>query len=156
MKRVLVFLGLVLTFALSQNQNDKELEKMIFENPKFLSYDENCTKGDSWACSEIGMTFYKYQNNEKALEYFTKACDIEFCVGCELKGFLLVQKGEFEEAFETFTKACDNNSSYSCVNLAKMYDLGYGVEQNTTIATELYMKACKLGDMGACQMLNVR
>ncbi|MSN96255.1 sel1 repeat family protein [Campylobacter sp. FMV-PI01] len=151
---MLLFLSFVI-YIFGQNFED-EIQKRIFENPKFIDYDNNCTNGDSWACSEVGMTYYKYQKNDKALQYFTKACDIKFGVGCELKSFMLMTKGEFKEPFEIFTKSCENNSSYGCLNLAKMYDLGYETNINKQKATDLYIKSCKLGDRGACEMLNVR
>ena len=72
MRKILVFLMVVFAQGMNSNFSDQDLENMIFQNPKFLSYDENCTKGDSWACNEVGMTYYRYLNNEKSLEYFTK------------------------------------------------------------------------------------
>lgn len=85
---------------------------MIFKNPKFIEFDKNCTNGDSWFCSEVGMTYYKYKNENKAIEYFTKVCK--------------------------------NNS---CLNLAKLYDLGYETNKSVQKATEFYTKSYKIGDI---------
>lgn len=128
----------------------------ILKTEKFAKYDENCTKGDDWSCSEVGMTYYKLDDNKSALEYFTKACDIKFGVGCELKAYFMLSQERFEEAFEIFERACEAGSSYSCLNLGVMYDRGQGVEVDKHKAGLLYAKACKLGDIEACYMLNLR
>lgn len=132
------------------------VDKSVLESEKFIEYDQNCTTGDSWSCSEVGMTYYKLDDMNKSLEYFTKACDIEWGVGCELKAYVLLTQKRYGEALPIFTKACDNNSSYSCLNLAVMYDYGQGVEANKTKADALYLHACKIGDIEACYMLNLR
>ncbi|CZE46155.1 tetratricopeptide repeat protein [Campylobacter geochelonis] len=123
---------------------------------EFKKYDENCTKGDEFSCAQIGMTYLKESDLEGAWVYFDRGCKAKFGVSCELKAYMQTQIGEYDEAFKTFSKACDNNSSYSCLNLAVLYDNGNGVKKDIKKATSLFAKACKLGDRSACQMLNVR
>lgn len=160
--RILAFLiAAFLTCFANENfsQNVSEIleeRNLSPEEEKFLKFDEECSKGDSWSCSEVGMTLYKSYDLVGAYAYFDKACQIEFGVGCELKAFILTTYESYDEAFEIFTKACDNNSSYSCLNLAKLYDDGHGTKKDHKKATELYLKSCKLGDHGACNMLNLR
>lgn len=151
-----IFMFLIVSFFISFADEILDENSLSPQEQKYIKFDQNCTKGDSWSCSEIGMTHYKQGELIPAYVYFDKACKIEFGVGCELKAFVLTTYESYDEAFDIFKKACDNNSSYSCLNLAKLYDDGNGVDKNTTKATELYLKACKLGDHGACNMLNLR
>lgn len=153
MKKLLL---LIIPFWLLAFGGMTQKDESILQTKKFKQYDENCTKGDSWSCSEIGMTYYKLEKTDESLKYFTKACDIKFGIGCELKAFLLTKEEKYDEALSIFTKACDQNSSYSCLNLAILYDQGSGVEANKSKADLLYVHACELGDKEACYMLNLR
>ncbi|PSM53064.1 Sel1 domain-containing protein [Campylobacter blaseri] len=144
MKKIYAFL-MILIFCSSS----------LFAQNKYQKYVEKCEHGDSWACAEVGMTNYKHDNLEEALIYFDKGCKIKFSIGCELKAFFNKSQKP-KEAFDVFQRACDNNSSYSCLNLAMMYEYGEYVEKNITKATKLFSKSCKLGDKQACYYLNLR
>lgn len=131
------------------------LTTLFAKGGEYNKYVQKCENNNSWACAELGMTNYKSDNLEEALFWFDKGCKIEFSIGCEIKAFM-TKKDKPKEAYEVFQRACDNNSSYGCLNLAMMYEYGEYVEENKTLSTKLFTKACKLGDRESCYYLNLR
>ncbi|MGL2774302.1 sel1 repeat family protein [Helicobacter pylori] len=64
-------------------------------------------------------------------------------------------KQDFSKAKGYFEKACDLNNGGGCNGLGVLYKDGQGVEKNLTKAAYFYIKACKLGDRKACEMLKL-
>ena len=52
------------------------------------------------------------------------------------------------EDIEALQKACDDGNAISCGSLGFLYDNGQGVRQDYKKASELYSKACDMGEAG--------
>lgn len=61
---------------------------------------------------------------------------------------------DYYNAKKYYEIACDTNDvAYACLVVAKMYDRGQGVKQNSSTAAQYYHKACNLGDQRACSQI---
>lgn len=148
-RKIFSFLvGNILFFAAASavlaETNDEKIEKM-------------CQEGNSFACFTIGekkRTLDK--DNNKALEYYAKACDLGWITSCNNAGILTQMKGaqyskQWKEAAKFFQKACDEDESNACFNLGS---LKYR-EGRASSAKKYYKKACDLGNGMACENIKV-
>jgi len=72
------------------------------------------------------------QNYTKALERFTRACDLGDNYGCAFLGIMHDEgKGvgqNISKAVKFYTKACDAGIKKACINLANLYDIDQSVK----------------------------
>ena len=96
------------------------------------------------------------KDENKALEYFTKACnggDINGCLnagkyfedGTDLKQDYLI-------ASEFYIKACDADEPYACMLLGNFYRDGNGtIERDWIKAASYFKKVCEYGYSKGCR-----
>ena len=109
-------------------------------------------------CHMVGEHYKKGsfvpKNLEKAVYFFTKACDGNQEDACQLLGYLY-WKGEgvvtqdFAKAHTYFERACNLKSDVGCTRLAAMFETGDGLPADREKAKKLYKKACDLGFKGS-------
>ncbi len=106
----------------------------------------------------LGVGYYQgkvfRQSDNKALEYFSKACDLDNGEGCGHLGIMYYRgkgvKQDYFKADEYFKKACGLDYGLGCFNLGVMYGEGEGVKQNYFTALKYYEKACGLNNIMGC------
>ena len=59
------------------------------------------------------------KNDEKALEFYNKACDIDHTEPCYEIGLIYSQKKEKKKAREFFKIACDGGMKKACKKIGK-------------------------------------
>ena len=119
-----------------------------------------CMQQDRDACASVGIAYYLGQNVAQnyslATEYLTQACDLQDGACCGLVGWIYLlglggtQNNELAVKF--YDKACALQNNFACrsfgtiqygpacIDLARMYEQGQGVEQNESTAAEYYAK----------------
>ena len=122
-------------------------------------YKDNCERGDSEACFELGLLYEDTRGNYiKAAEYYRKVCSFGDGLGCVFLGVLIEEGKGYEsnyiKAAEYYKKACNLGEKSGCFNLGFLYKKGKGFERNHTQAEKYYKKACALGDKDGCAELN--
>jgi len=149
-----------------ESQACADLARAYFNEKKdgknALKYAEiACKNNNPRGCTDLaGMYMLGVevkQDNKKAIELSTKFCDDGFIDACSNLSFIYVSsppesfgtkdysKGKFYSE-----KACSGGNPYSCGNLAKLYENGYGVIMNYDKSLSLYKKACAGGNASAC------
>ena len=122
-----------------------------------------CNRDQSWACHNLGWSYQQgdgvAKDQEKANEYFLKACELGERTSCRNMGNSYVRgRGvdrDREKAAEFYRKACLGGDATSCRQLSIAYRLGKGLNENPT-AAELYgEKACAGGMQQSCWDLYV-
>lgn len=114
--------------------------------------EQKCYAGDKEICNNLVFAYsnLSYYNN---LEYAKKlqrisvqACELGDAASCERlsslhfngrNGFIK----DFALAKEYSLKGCELGSKHSCYTLAKIYELGCGVQANKKLSDELFEKA---------------
>ncbi|XP_050402483.1 cytochrome c oxidase assembly factor 7 [Patella vulgata] len=97
---------------------------------------------------------------EKALEYFTNACNLDYSPACHNAGLIhaskkLNTKYDMSKAVEYFENACSKNSVSSCYQLSGIYIQGRDeMEKDLKKAYDYSLKACKLGHVYSCSNLS--
>lgn len=61
----------------------------------------------------------------------------------------------YEEDRLLFEKDCDNGKMLSCTGLGVLYDNGWGVSRDYSVARKLYQKACDGEEMRGCRSLGL-
>lgn len=110
------------------------------------------------SCNSLGKFYYNgwgvRQSNEKALQYWKKACDLGSGNSCTFVSSAYYRgegvKKDLKSAIKFIAKACELKSGIGCAGLGVMYHNGEGVKQNLSKAKELYGKACDLGEQDGC------
>lgn len=62
---------------------------------------------------------------------------------------------EYDKAVNYFAEACDNGDTDGCINLAVLYDRGWGIQKDLKKAVIYYTKACDGGEAMGCTGLGV-
>lgn len=145
---------------------------------------ELCASNNPSACNELGVLFQQGkgvdQSYSEAFDYFAKACDMNYSIGCMNAGgnpyyhskvyyekactlddgngcsniaFDYLQNKRYELAKMFFEKACSLNNARGCTWLGKLYFSGIGVEKSSSKAVTYYKKSCSLHDDDACRRL---
>ena len=89
------------------------------------------------------------QNSAKALAFYKRAADLNYAPALTTLGILLAGENNIDEALAFLEKAADLNDGEALILLAKWYENGTHVEQNTVKAVEYYEKAAKAGVLDA-------
>jgi TPR repeat protein len=86
------------------------------------------------------------QDYAKAANYYQKACDADFPLGCSNLGALSARgqglAKDDKKAATLFRRACDMGDALGCVNLGMVYESGAGIQSDPVKARAAYKKAC--------------
>lgn len=98
------------------------------------------------------------KNMTKAVEFYTKACNLGSPKACESLGRIYVHGEEeiqkdFVNGAKFSTKACDGGSLKGCVIIGIMYAKGWGIQADNIKAKYYFDKACDGGFGGGCHAL---
>jgi len=130
--------------------NEDTLEKGSFE--------QACEAGNRVACHNVGL-MYDYgdgnvlENDNKAIEFYTKACDKNYYESCSRAAFLYEEgkdvKVDMKQAFKLYAKACGGDHGLACHNVAVYYSKSDN-KALKNIAINFYDKACDNGYADSC------
>ena len=127
-------------------------------------FEENkrlCDEGNMVGCFNMGYMHMKgirgaTKDEDKALDYFTKACnggDIDGCLnaGKYFEDGVDVNQ-DYTIASEFYIKSCDGGEAYACMLLGNLYRDGNGtLERDSTKAAAYYKKVCDHGYSEGCK-----
>jgi len=117
-----------------------------------------CEAGNPIACYNMGVMNDHgdddiIENDNTAIEFYTKACDKNYYKACTRAAFLHEQgkdvKVDMKKAFNLYAKACGGNDGLACHNVA----VYYSKSDNTSLkklAINFYDKACENGNADSC------
>ena len=118
-------------------------------------YDEQCTKGNAAACTNMSIIGNDKKDFDKAFVYAKRACDAGAADGCSNLGyFYFAAKGtrwDAAEGVKQWQKSCEAGSSYGCSNMGYMYRYGVVVPKDGKKALEAYAKSCTPTEQIGCQ-----
>ena len=127
-------------------------------------YRQGCDGGYALACTNLGY-LYEHgtgvaKSEATAVELYRRGCEGDGCspgdpTGCFNMGVahrdgLGGLTADGAAAIPWFERACDGSYAAACANLANLYRDGRGVPADRSRATELYARACELGDEASC------
>jgi TPR repeat protein len=131
-----------------------------FEDNKRLCDDDANTIG----CYNLGIMYMNgthgaTKDEDKAIEYFRKACnggDIDGCftVGKYFEDGIGVKK-DLHKSIEFYTKGCDGEDAFSCMTLGIFYRDGKGVQEDHLKAAEYFKKVCDSGYSEGCKQYEI-
>jgi TPR repeat protein len=122
---------------------------------------KDCDKGD---CTNYGYIHASGigvpKSQERAAEFYKKACDAKRPVGCSNLGILYangqIGKGaDYKKAAELYKRSCDLGGGSGCNNLGYLYGTGQGVLKSPVRAEEFYKKGCEKGTALACKNMRI-
>jgi len=122
-----------------------------------------CEHNFSQSCAYLGGMYSKGQgvekNNQKAMEYSKKACDLDKGVGsggCLKLALLLENKKDYKSAAKYYEIATNSKIQLSAYfNLGVYYYLGKGVKKDKIKAYKYWYHAAKNGNTGAQDNLDI-
>ena len=100
---------------------------------------DECNNGDARACFSEAKTYDNNKDDKKALEFYNKACGLDYAIGCNKAGEKYLAKKDNENAKKLYSKACDLNHHESCVSYGEIYEN----EGDCDKAGEIYKDAFK-------------
>lgn len=124
--------------------------------------EKGCAKGGKKDCFRLGWIRSNddgYINYSKAIQVYTKACNLNHYTACNNLG-VLYQKSyavkllDNKKSLELYTKACKGGEMIACSNIGGMYEQGKAVKRNYNTAKSYYKKACVGGYEKACGFYN--
>lgn len=114
-----------------------------------------CEKGDAFQCFRLAELHQHGRGGPvdlaKAAEIYENSCAHDYPEACERRSDL-AREGQGGPAIELefAVKACTGGRPVACTRAAQQLSAGRGVEADVVQATELFQKACKLGDVDGC------
>ncbi len=111
---------------------------------------------------EDGKKAHAMNNDEKAMELYTKACvngNLDGCYELGITYFWSISEKDKAKLLEILEKACDDGYAKSCKFLSKKYfqETGYKTTEEGNHANKrlfnIYKKSCDLNDAGSCYEL---
>ena len=118
------------------------------------AYSRSCDAGNKDACVQSGLSLAATGDINGANSMLSKACDLKSAVACEMLAVSSMRSGHYDAAVKSDTRACSLNSANACNRLGLFYTDGIGVKKNLNTALTYFNKACKLGNKGACYIVN--
>lgn len=122
------------------------------DNAKAVEYfSKACSMGDPNGCHMLAVMYYDgievERDYSKAVKLYEKACDsiygsmscYEVIKICNIDNNI---KESYIDLALSYARSCENNDMQGCFKLGRWYDLGIGVERNSSKAMELYEKSC--------------
>ena len=124
--------------------------------------EKSCVKGGKNDCFMLGWIQSNengYINYQKAIQAYTKACNLNHYTACNNLGALYqksyaVKLIDNKKSFELYTKACKGGNMVACSNIGGMYEKGRVVTRSFNAAKSYYKKACVGGYEKACGFYN--
>ena len=120
---------------------------------------ESCALKYDKACSNLGSYYRRYtRQDDLALEYFRKTCDLDNGSGCNNVAVFyaegIIVGKDTGKAKEYYELACSKpvNSSVGCINLGIFYKDGIATDKNPEKAGYYFEKACQSGHQLGCQL----
>ena len=103
------------------------------------SNENECNGGKASACFSVAKEYDKDENTDKAIEFYKKACELNYVIGCNKVGekYLNLKNNEYAKMF--FSKACALNHHESCVSYGEIFEN----EGNCDMASEIYKDTFK-------------
>jgi TPR repeat protein len=121
-------------------------------------WEKACTGGFADACGKLAAMYADgnsvKQDAVRALDFASKACDLEDSDACNLAGNLLIFK-DGPRAMSRFQRACTLGDPAGCGLAAHFYRVKElaGVDQDPARALEWEMKGCLLKGAGNCELV---
>jgi tetratricopeptide (TPR) repeat protein len=157
--KILFFLIFIFIIYYANKNSILDNKPSIITNTQNKKYLEACTNDDSVACNKLGLIYKKNKNYKNAKFFYTKACDLNYGLGCSNIGWMYeegkMMKQDYQKAKKLYKKGCDLNNGYSCCNLGGIHYDGNGVDINKSKAKELYKKGCSLKHKKSCNRLKI-
>jgi tetratricopeptide (TPR) repeat protein len=157
--KILFFLIFISIIYYANKNSILDNKPSIITNTQNKKYLEACTNDDSVACNKLGLIYKKNKNYKDAKLFYTKACDLNYGLGCSNIGWMYeegkMMKQDYQKAKKLYKKGCDLNNGYSCCNLGGIYYDGNGVDINKSKAKELYKKGWSLRHKKSCNRLKI-
>ena len=127
---------------------DKDMDRAleIFEKACDLDKSESC-----WNAAlmlKLGQGVPKDEAQGRA--YLVKGCEGGYAKPCYFEGRYRVVEGREVEAVGLFGQACEGEYAPACLELARLYFRGQGLERDRNEAQVLAHKACELGELEGC------
>lgn len=91
------------------------------------------------------LGFYGVRDGELAMKYYLMAANQGDAEAQNSVGSGLQAKGEYDKAFSWYERAARQGHGLAINNLAYLYDLGLGIQQDRQRALKLYTRAAELG-----------
>lgn len=120
---------------------------------------KTCELAD-YTCAKIG-TAYELgkglkQNTDNAIQFYEKACDNNATQSCSKLGRLHLEKNSYKKAEVALIKACEAKDSWSCVQLANLYEKGVqNIVKDNNKSLMFHDKACDFGSRTSCSQLGM-
>ncbi|MDA3046193.1 hypothetical protein OFO10_03395 [Campylobacter sp. VBCF_06 NA8] len=116
----------------------RNLSKILLSVALMASFantaDDECKKGDAKACFASAKNYDDQNNIEKALEFYSISCFMDYPLACSKIGEKNLAANDIANAKKFYSKACDLNHHESCVNLGEIFES----EGNCDKASEIY------------------
>ncbi|MDR0746461.1 MAG: hypothetical protein LBE89_01045 [Helicobacteraceae bacterium] len=113
-------------------------------------YQYACDQGVMVGCYNLAVLHEPskpLENKERAMSLFTLACENELSLACVSLGYLYPENSAKAEAM--FLLSCEKEDPLGCLELANLYNR----KKKDADALEAYQKACELGSVNACVVL---
>ncbi|MCQ2702108.1 sel1 repeat family protein [Helicobacter pylori] len=116
-----------------------------------------CKSNDAKKCKDLAEFYFNANDLKNALEYYSKACELNNGEGCSKLGgdYFLGESvtQDLKKAFGYYSKACELNEALTCTLVGEFYRDGEGVAKDLKKAFEYSAKACELNDAKGCYAL---
>ena len=178
MKNLLYTLCIVLITTLSASATDVDKDqlrkdcqignpvachnfKLLYGDEDVLekgSFKEACEAGNATACYNVGLMYDHgdgeiLENDNTAIDYYTKACDKNHYQSCSKAAFLYEEgkdvKVDMKQALKLYSKACGGGDGLGCHNVAVYYSKSDN-KALKELAIKFYDKACDNGNINSC------
>lgn len=122
------------------------------------SFQSACEAGNPVACFNMGVMYDHgdnsiAENDTKAIDFYTKACDKNYYKACTRAAFLYEEgkdvKHDMNKAFKLYAKACGGGHGLACHNVAVYYSQSDN-KALQKLAIKFYDKACDDGNADSC------
>lgn len=108
-----------------------------------------CELGNSMSCNNLAVAYEEdgiYNNNELAIRYYNKACEMKYEGACFTLGEIY-SKQNSSKAINYYDKSCRLNNSVACVRIGYIFSQGlYSSKIDKKKAFNYYKKGADLGD----------
>jgi TPR repeat protein len=123
--------------------------------------EEACTAKHGDSCTLLGFLYSRGRNpvtrdEKKAMEYYTRACELNDLDGCFDVGDLAYRTGKYVEARAGFKHACELGSGVGCARGADLIENGVGGAKDAATAAPMFKRSFDIlyklcpGDGNAC------